>query len=167
VGIGAKFNRFRIRCQVGDLISIGDQSIIEGSLITDRSPATISIGSRTFIGRSKLIAAKSIIIGDDVLISWDVTIVDHDSHALDFALRASDVVEWGEGRKDWQHVPVAPVVVGNMAWIGFGAAILKGVTIGEGAVVAAKSVVTKDVPPWTIVGGNPARVIRSIEPIVG
>jgi acetyltransferase-like isoleucine patch superfamily enzyme len=55
-----------------------------------------------------------------------------------------------------------PVIIGNSVWIGVNSTILKGVTIGEGSVVGAGSVVTKDVPPWTIVAGNPARVIREI-----
>ncbi len=103
-------------------------------------------------------------VGDDVLISWDVTIVDHDSHALDFANRSNDVENWLDGKKDWSHVAISPVTIGNKAWIGFGAAILKGVTIGEGAVVAARSVVVKDVAPWTLVAGSPARVIKELEP---
>ena len=54
-------------------------------------------------------------------------------------------------------------VVGNDVWIGYGATIMPGVTIGDGAIIATKSVVTKDVPPYAIVGGNPAKVIRSLE----
>lgn len=52
------------------------------------------------------------------------------------------------------------IVVGNEAWIGFGATILSGVTIGKGAIIAAGSLVVRDVPPYAIVGGNPAKVIR-------
>lgn len=167
LGARVKYYRTRMRFNRQDRVSVGDDSFVEAFLVTDRSPAEITIGARTFIGRSRLIAAKSITIGDDVLISWDVTIVDHDSHALDFALRANDVVEWSQGRKDWRHVAMAPVTVCDKAWIGFGVSILKGITVGEGAVIAAKSVVTKDVPPWTLVGGNPARVIRTLTPVAG
>jgi galactoside O-acetyltransferase len=68
------------------------------------------------------------------------------------------------GKKVWTHVERQPVTIESKAWIGFNVIILKGVTIGEGAIVGAGSVVTKDVPPYTIVGGNPARVIREIPP---
>jgi acetyltransferase-like isoleucine patch superfamily enzyme len=56
--------------------------------------------------------------------------------------------------------PTAPVTIGDHVWLGTRAIILKGVTIGDGALVAAGAVVTKDVPPKTLVGGVPARVIR-------
>jgi acetyltransferase-like isoleucine patch superfamily enzyme len=59
-------------------------------------------------------------------------------------------------------VVVKPVRIGDKSWIGLNVIILKGVEIGEGAVVAAGSVVTKNIPPWTIAAGNPARVIREI-----
>ena len=57
----------------------------------------------------------------------------------------------------------APIIIGNLAWIGAKAIVLPGVTIGEGAVVGAGAVVTKDVEPWTVVGGNPARVVKKRE----
>ena len=53
-----------------------------------------------------------------------------------------------------------PIVVGDDVWLGYGAIILPGVTIGDGAIIGAGTVVTKDVPPYAIVGGNPAKVIR-------
>ena len=59
-------------------------------------------------------------------------------------------------------IPAAPVVIGEHAWIGFNSVILKGVSIGDRSVVASASVVTKDVPPDTLVAGNPARVIRAL-----
>ncbi|HWY61214.1 MAG TPA: acetyltransferase [Rhizomicrobium sp.] len=59
---------------------------------------------------------------------------------------------------------MAPVVISDKAWIGFGTTILKDVTVGEGAVVGACSVVTKDVELWTVVAGNPVRILRRLEP---
>lgn len=143
------------------LVKIDEQSQIEGSLVFDREEASIYIGKRSFVNGS-LVASKSIIIGDDVLISWGVTIVDHNSHSISFSHRSEDVLNWRIGKKDWSHVKIAPVKIFNKVWIGFNSIILKGVTIGEGAIVGAGSVVTKDVPAWTIVAGNPARIIREI-----
>ena len=57
---------------------------------------------------------------------------------------------------------MAPIRIADKAWLGMNVTVLKGVTIGEGAVVAAGSIVTKDVPPWTLVAGNPARVIKEL-----
>jgi galactoside O-acetyltransferase len=107
-----------------------------------------------------LVSAKQITLGDDVIISWGVTIVDHNSHAIESVQRAADVVDWKEGKKDWTNIKIAPVRINSRAWVGFNAIILKGVTIGEDAIVAAGAVVTKDVPPRSVVAGNPARVIR-------
>ena len=64
--------------------------------------------------------------------------------------------------KDWGCVNSQPIVIEDDAWIGMNCIILKGVTVGRGAVVGAGSVVTKDVPPWTLVAGNPARVIKEL-----
>jgi galactoside O-acetyltransferase len=143
-------------------LRVGDRSLIGARVCYDRVGASVSIGERTFIGKSTIVTAERVTIGDDVLISWGVTIVDHDSHSLDWTLRANDMLDWAEGRKDWTHIPIAPVLVGDKAFIGFGVSILKGVTIGEGAVVGARSIVTRDVAPWTLVAGNPARFLKNL-----
>jgi acetyltransferase-like isoleucine patch superfamily enzyme len=149
------------RLKPGCKIDVDRDTMIPGSLVFDRENATISIGKRVFISGT-IIAAEKIAIGDDVMISWGVTVVDHNSHSISFSERADDVTNWRKGKKDWTHVKIAPVTICDKVWIGFNALILKGVTIGEGAVVGAGAVVTKDVPAWTIVGGNPARIIREI-----
>ena len=154
-----------LRTAIGPLprrVVIGEGSIVAARICADRPESEVRVGCRTYVGRSTIVCAKGVTIGDDVLISWGCQIVDHDSHALLWKDRASDVGDWYRGEKDWSRVSCAPVRIGDRAWIGFNALILKGVTIGEGAVVAAGSVVTRDVPPDTLVGGNPARVIREI-----
>jgi acetyltransferase-like isoleucine patch superfamily enzyme len=163
IGKGSRVNFWRIRPSPGGIFKVGERSLIRADLIYDRGSAAIIIGNRTFIGRGLFAIAERLEIGDDVMISWDVTIADHNSHSLKFSERSNDVeMNAFQGVKIWDCIKVAPVIIGNKAWIGFGCSLLKGVTIGEGAIVGANSVVTKDVPPWTIVAGNPARVIREI-----
>lgn len=157
----SSINLSTIRIKPGCLLTIGEQTQVPAMITFERERACISIGQRSFIN-GHLIAAQSISIGDDVLVAWNVTIVDHNSHATAFSKRSQDAVNWLVGQKNWSHVKIAPVIISDKVWLGFNSIILKGITIGEGAIIAAGSVVTKDVPPWTIVGGNPAQVIRKI-----
>jgi acetyltransferase-like isoleucine patch superfamily enzyme len=140
---------------------VGQQSQMLGRIIFDRENSSVAIGNRVYMSGT-IICAESVMIGDDVLISWGTTIVDHNSHSVVFSKRSTDAVDWMDGKKEWTHVEVSAVTICDKAWVGFNVIILKGVTIGEGSVVGAGSVVTKDVPAWTIVAGNPARVIREI-----
>lgn len=160
---GSGVNPFRVKGNVrGSLIKIGTESMIQAEFRFDRPGAQILIGRRVFIGRSTLVSAKQIEIEDDVMISWGVTIADHDSHSIYFAERADDVAAWQRGKKDWSNVTIRPVALRQKCWVGMNVTILKGVTIGEGAIVAAGSVVTRDAPDWTIVAGNPARPVRRV-----
>jgi acetyltransferase-like isoleucine patch superfamily enzyme len=158
----AKVGFYKIRMADECTLSISEGSIVESVIIFDRECSTVRIGARTFIGASTLVCAERIDIGDDVLISWGCTIVDHNSHALSWRDRSLDVVNWYHGKKDWTRVKRAAVRIEDKAWLGMNATILKGVTIGEGAVVAAGAVVTRNVAAYTIVGGNPACVIREL-----
>jgi acetyltransferase-like isoleucine patch superfamily enzyme len=165
IGQGAHLGRARLMARDPDQVfcSIGDGTTVRGLLVLERAGAVIRIGSRSQVGgRTLLDASERIEIGDDVLVSFDVLITDNDSHSLRFSERAGDVADWTEGRKDWTHVARAPVRVMDKAWIGARAILLKGVTVGEGAMVGAGSVVTRDVPPWHLAAGNPARVIREL-----
>lgn len=111
---------------------------------TQASRAKLVIGDGVAIGdRTEIHAGERVEIGSGSLIAWDCTILDRDYH------------KFGGEREQ-----TAPVIIGERVWIGCHALILKGVTIGDGAVIAAGSVVTKDVPPGVLVGGNPARVLK-------
>ena len=162
IGRGTTIAWRRIRRASGNRLSIGDQSIVHADISCEEKGGEVRIGSRTFIGRSNLVCYRSVIIGDDVIMSWGITIVDHDSHSLDWEKREDDVRRWADGRKVWDHIARAPVKISNKVWIGFNVSVLKGVTIGEGAVIGACSVVTRDIPPYALAAGNPARVIRSL-----
>lgn len=151
-------------------IEIGSNSIFEGNITIENEFGNIRIGDRTFIGSSSLIATNEIIVGDDVLISWGCTIIDTDSHSIRSVDRSADVKNWKRGidekkigkYKDWSKVNSVPIIIKDKSWIGFKSIILKGVTIGEGAVIGAGSVVTKDIPDYTIAAGNPAKIIRPL-----
>lgn len=151
-------------------IEIGENCLINGTFIFEISEGIITIGDRTFIGGGTFICIDEIKIGSDVMFSWGCTIADNNSHSHVWSERENDVISWKKGvdenkiggYKDWTNVKRGKVVIKDKAWIGFNSIILKGVTIGEGAIVGAGSVVTKDVPNWTIVAGNPAKIIREI-----
>ena len=156
-----KFNHNKIILKSGNVLMIGSGSIIDGTLAFDHDKAQIVIGANSYIN-GLIVCAESIEIGSNVLMAWGCTVVDHNSHSIQFSERANDVQDWYNGHKDWSKVKRSKVTICDKSWIGFNSIILKGVTIGEGAVVAAGSVVTKDVPAYTIVGGNPAKIIRKI-----
>jgi acetyltransferase-like isoleucine patch superfamily enzyme len=110
--------------------------------------ARLVIGDHTFIGKgSEIDVMESITIGAHTLIAPNVFITDHTHNAS------------AELRVDEQGVRCAPVVIGSDAWVGTRAVILPGVTIGDGAIVGAGAVVTKNVPAKAIVAGVPARIM--------
>jgi len=162
IGHGSLIAWRRIKRVKGNLLSVGENSIIHAYISFEEIGGEVRIGSRSFIGRSHLVCYRSLAIGDDVIMSWGVTIADHDSHSSNWELRRDDVRDWGKGQKNWKHIAHAPVVVKDKVWIGFNVSILKGVTIGEGAVIGACSVVTHDIPAYVVAVGNPARVVRSL-----
>ncbi len=163
VAPAAKVSYRNLRLSENCRLVVGEGSIFEGAIAFEREGAEVTIGKNSSINDSLIACACRIEIGDDVLVSWGCTIFDHDSHSSRWSERRNDVRDMRQNnKKDWTHVAIKPVKIGNKCWIGTHAIVLKGVEIGEGAVVAAGAVVTKDVLPWTIVGGNPANLIREI-----
>ncbi len=151
------------RRAAGARCEIGDDCLIQGTLVLERPESVIRVGNRSSIGGGTILdCAGRIEIGDDTMISYQCLIADSDNHSLYADERAEDVVRWkNERRHDWSRVAIRPVGIGAKCWIGARAIILKGVTIGDGAIIGAGSVVTRDVPAWTIVAGNPARAVGS------
>ncbi|MDQ0086845.1 acetyltransferase-like isoleucine patch superfamily enzyme [Paenibacillus anaericanus] len=124
----------------GDRVMLYDQV----NFYLDKPGAEIVIGDRTYINRrTEVMSMASVKIGSDCAISWDVVITDTDYHQMEGTMSSTK-----------------PIVIGDEVWIGCKSIILKGVRIGNGAIVAAGSVVTKDVEPYTLVGGTPAKVIK-------
>lgn len=149
----------------------GNDCILQQENIFESDSGFISIGDRTFInGGTKIISRSRIEIGSDVTIAWGCTIYDHNSHSLDYRERMNDqklqLDSWSVGNiilnKDWSTVKTSEIVIGDHAWLGFDVVVLKGVTIGEGAVIGARSVVASDIPAWCVAAGNPARVIKEL-----
>ena len=133
-----------------------------GELLVIPPAGKIVIGDWCYVGpAAKIWSMSSVYIGNRVFVSHGVQIFDNNSHSLSASERHE---RYRELRVKGQHlcreqVKTQPVVVENDVWIGFNVAILKGVTIGRGAIIGACSVVVDDIPPFTIVVGNPARQV--------
>lgn len=154
------------RRRKGGIIQVGKDCVISGVLITEREKSLISIGDNVFVGGNTIIdCVEQIKIEDDVLISYGCLLVDSDNHSIHYGSRKKDLADWRNGGgHDWSTTITRPIHIGKGAWLGARVMILKGVTVGECAVVGAGSVVSNDVPPFTIVAGNPARVVRKLDP---
>ncbi|WAC15521.1 acyltransferase [Dyadobacter pollutisoli] len=160
---------FHTKREERNYVTIGKKCIINADFIFETEKGKITIGDNVHIGNASFICRTSISIGNDVTMAWGITLYDHNSHSIHWEERMNDNNQCYKDlteshnnilNKDWTNVVQKPIQIGNKVWIGFDATILKGVTIGEGAVVGAKSVVTKDVPAWAVVAGNPARIIK-------
>ena len=146
-------------------IKLGNSTHFRGILLVYKFGGEITIGSNSYVGENtRIISAESIFIGNHVLISHNVNIVDTSSHELDYLERAERYVgminkgHWGSKG----NLLTAPIIIDDYAWINFNVTILRGVHIGKGAIIAAGSIVTKDVPPFTLFAGNPAREIKKL-----
>jgi len=131
------------------LIIHGYNQIGRGSLvwIMEGGKVILRGGGTYTAGKNMIVAKERVEIGRDCYIAWGVTICDHDFHPIFKAGKPG--------------IETAPIRIGDGVWIGMNATILKGVTIGDGAVVAAGAVVTRDVPAHAMVGGTPAKIIKT------
>lgn len=150
--------------RIRESIVVGAHTHIRGHLLTFGHGGRITMGSYCYVGEnSKLWSAVEITIGDRVLIAHNTSIFDSDTHPLNPAERHRQFVDIiTKGHPAQINLQEEPVIIEDDVWIGCNVIVLKGVTIGRGAVVGAGSVVTKSVPPYVIVAGNPARVVREL-----
>jgi acetyltransferase-like isoleucine patch superfamily enzyme len=150
-------------------IIIGKNSYINGELKTLLYGGRIEIGENSYVGsNTKIWSGVDIKIGNNVLISHNVHIVDTASHEINHMERATSFIKTVTNGGDYLEkgsVLTSPILIEDYVWINFNVIILKGVTIGKGAIIAAGSVITKDVPPFVLVGGNPAKIIRHLEEV--
>jgi acetyltransferase-like isoleucine patch superfamily enzyme len=147
-------------------ISIGDDTLIGPGVALSAgmvpgqeciSKVVVSIGDRCLIGRgSGIVGHFSIEIGNDVWTGHHVYITDQNHGYEDVTRPISQ-----------QSQPERPVVIGDGSWLGHGAVVLPGVTIGKHVVIGANSVVTKDIPDFSVAVGSPARVIRQYDETLG
>ncbi len=147
-------------------IRIGKNSHINGELMIWPYSKGIIVGDNSYVGINSFIRSEEYIsIGDNVLIAHNVNIIDTDSHEIDCGKRARGFLnQINNGFLEQKgEVKTSPIIIEDYVWISYNVSILKGVTIGKGAIVAAGSVVTKDVEPFTLVAGNPAKFVKKLD----
>jgi acetyltransferase-like isoleucine patch superfamily enzyme len=155
------------RSRQPDGVRIGRGSSTYLGTMFDVGPrGRVTIGEFALVHGARIICDEAVTIGDYVLVSWNVVLMDTYRGPVDPAARREEVrrVPCRNPRGFAGEGPARPVTIGPNVWIGFDACVLPGVTIGEGAIVGARSVVTADVEPFTIVAGNPARLVRRLDP---
>jgi acetyltransferase-like isoleucine patch superfamily enzyme len=146
-------------------IKLGENCLCRGTLLTFKYGGEIAIGNWSYIGDlTRIWSGESVTIGNHVLISHNVFISDTSAHELDYELRADryEQLILNGMHADKTGLKTAAIIIEDNVWINPNSVILSGVTIGKGAIVAAGSVVTKDVKPFTMVAGNPAKWIKNI-----
>lgn len=138
----------------GDNCSINGYSTFGAAAIND-NPILVVGNNTTLAYEVTISVGERVEIGDNCLIADRVFIADNHGHPVDPERRRQMTKVFPE--------EIKPVKIGNNVWIGYQSVILRGVTIGDNSIVGANSVVTKDVPPNTVVAGNPAAIVRTLK----
>jgi acetyltransferase-like isoleucine patch superfamily enzyme len=145
-------------------VRIGPNAVIRG-VIRCEDEGRCEIGQEVYIGDGAIISVRSMVeIGEGSLLAHGAQVFDNDTHPIDPVERRAhfrSILKLGPRREF--PIGVRPVRIGQDCWLGFGAAVMKGVSVGDAAIAAAGAVVTSDVRPRTIVAGNPAREVRSLD----
>lgn len=147
-------------------IVIGENCVIGAQVYTGIT-GEIKIGERSYIGDwTRIGAIDKVVIGKCAVISNYVRIIDNNNHPTDPTERyIMSMSGFYNDRWEWSQSAHSPIIIEDNVWIGEFARICKGVTVGEGSIIAASAVVTKDVPRYSIVAGNPAKVVKELLPL--
>lgn len=158
------FLLYRSELPVG--VEVGRGCTIYLGTMFDVGPrGRVNIGPYSLVNGAWFICDAAVEIGAYALISWNVVFMDNHRLPLDPDARRRELARlpFSALRRPTVGLAPKPIRVGRNVWIGFDCCILPGVTIGEGAIIGARSVVVGNVPPYTVAAGNPARLIRQIE----
>lgn len=160
------FQFYRSRRPVGMVLGANSSAYI-GCMFDLGTEACFQTGENTLLNGLWLICDQRVTIGDSCLLSWNVVIMDTYRVSPQPAARRTMLREFARTRSPEAFAGQAtePVHIGNNVWIGFDCCILPGTTIGDGAIIGARSVVGGQVPPNCIFAGNPAKFIRSIDSV--
>jgi acetyltransferase-like isoleucine patch superfamily enzyme len=153
------------RSRAGDGLRVGRGASLDKTVLDVGVHGRVSLGEFAFVSSARIICDAEVDIGDYALIGWNVVIMDTYRVPLESALRRQQLERSSLGPERYLESPETahPVRIGRNVWIGFEACILPGVTIGEGAVIGARAVVVGHVAPFTVVAGNPARLVRVLD----
>lgn len=159
----------------GATLSLGDTVTIKSSFLsnlvglysrtiicTRNSEAKILIGNNVGISGATIYARKEITIGDNTCIGGNTKILDNDFHPIEWEAR-NQLLQSEHGPDGNDLIPTKPILIGKNCFIGCNAIILKGTVLGDGCVVGAGAVVSGRFPPNSVIAGNPARIIRTLE----
>lgn len=155
------------RSNVPEAVHVGrGASIYLGVMFDLSARARARIGDFSLLNGSRIICDSEVTIGDYCFISWNTVLMDTYRVPLDPGMRRGELraVAGRAPRLASADVPARPIRIERNVWIGFDSCILPGVTVGEGSVVGARSVIAENVPAFAVVAGNPARVIRQLDP---
>ena len=152
-----RFNNFK-----NSVLKVGEGSYLSSDINFEKDNAQLLIGKNTFISGAKVSIASSIVIGDNVQIAFGTLFFDHNSHSISYKFRRNDLPNRLKSYKDWSDVKVKEILVEDDVWIGANSIILKGVSLKQGTIIAAGSVVTKSTMPFSLYAGNPAKFIKKL-----
>jgi acetyltransferase-like isoleucine patch superfamily enzyme len=161
------FLNCRSEAEVGIRLGHGASTYL-GTMFDVGPRGQVRIGDYALVHGARIVCDLEIEIGDYSLLSWNVVLMDSYRVSLDPDQRRHELKEAARRAQrlpviiDGNPPPARAICIGKNVWIGFDACVLPGVTIGDGAIVGARSVVIEDVEPYTIVAGNPARPIRRL-----